>query len=107
MSATGHISDGYHTFDELYDHRITLFIALARMFSRSGEFPVWRSYRHSDGGCFEGWFVLGVFKEKCKQITYHLPASRWSETDFAEELQRAPEWDGHSSADVIERLKEL
>jgi len=38
-------SDGYHTFDELYDHRITLFIALCRFVDNrvfiGGE--VWRS----------------------------------------------------------------
>ena len=27
----GDISDGYHTFDELYEHRIALFITLARL----------------------------------------------------------------------------
>ena len=107
ITETGTISDGYHTFDELYDHRITLFIALARMFSRSGEFPVWRSHLHSDGGTFEGWFVLGIFKEKGDQITYHLPLSRWNETEFAEDLRRAPEWDGHTSADVLARLRKL
>lgn len=26
VEKTGLISDGYHTFDELYDHRATLFI---------------------------------------------------------------------------------
>lgn len=24
----GEVSDGYHTFDELYEHRVALFIAL-------------------------------------------------------------------------------
>jgi hypothetical protein len=28
---TNRISDGYHTFGELYDHRIQLFIALCKM----------------------------------------------------------------------------
>jgi hypothetical protein len=106
MSDTGHISDGYHTFDELYDHRITLFVALARMFQK-GEFPVWRSKLHADGSSFDGWFVLGIFKEKGEQITYHLPLSRWGETDFAETLHHAPEWDGHSPSDVLSRLKQL
>jgi hypothetical protein len=107
--------DGYHTFDELYDHRIALYIALCRMRARVASYEhtyvgVWRSKRHSDGElCFgDGkWFVLGIGKEPGEQITYHLPMSRWDETDFAETLNRAPEWDGHMPGDVLSRLKAL
>lgn len=114
-------SDGDHTFDELYDHRIELFIAMCRQFSyiRKGSkgdqgediithaFNVWRSELHDNGSRYDGWFVLGINKEKGKQITYHLPMSRWNDCDFAETLDRAPEFDGHTPADVIERLKNL
>jgi hypothetical protein len=101
--------DGYHTFGELYDHRITLYLALCKQIMRSdtSELEIWRSERHSDGSVMEGWFVLGINKEKGTQITYHLPIERWDETDFAETLDKAPEWDGHTSDDVIERLKNL
>lgn len=120
-------SDGYHTFDELYDHRITLYIALCRAcFSMdlvasaakeagaknisSPPFNIWRSKYHSDGEiCFGTGtqYVLGIGKEKGTQITYHIPVERWSETDFAETLEKAPEYDGHTSADVITRLKNI
>jgi len=108
--------DGYHTFKELYNHRITLYIALCRELSndpgnfRNDKNRVWRSKRHSDGEiCFGTGtqFVLGIGKEKGKQITYHIPIEMWEETDFAETLEQAPEWDGHTSDEVIERLKEL
>jgi hypothetical protein len=36
-----------------------------------------------------------------------MPLSRWEETGFAETLGHAPLWDGHTSADVIERMKAL
>lgn len=109
------VSDGYHTFDELYAHRIALFIALASLCRRQelkvGEFPdqpfVWRSKLHSDGTMFENWFVMGIGSFKGQQITYHLPISNWEETNFAQTLENAPEWDGHTPADVIERLKTL
>jgi hypothetical protein len=110
------VSDGYHTIAELYDHRITLFIALCRVLNCPSEkdhyitqIEVWRSKYHSDGELAFGgeWFVLGIDKDEGEQITYHLPISRWDETEFAETLDRAPEWDGHTSADVIERLKLL
>lgn len=106
--------DGYHTFKELYNHRITLYIALAREIRGNPAYQtikrVWRSKKHSDGEiCFGTGtqFVLGIGDEKGKQITYHLPIERWEETNFAETLEQAPEWDGHTSDEVIERLKEL
>lgn len=115
--------DGYHTFNDLYDHRITLFIALCRLMVKATnpylteEYkkqlniqPVWRSKRHSDGElCFGtgNQFVLGIGTEEGKQITYHIPRERWSETDFADTLEKAPEFDHHTSEDVIERLKNL
>ena len=114
------VCDGYHTFDELYEHRFALFIALCRqlrekinadningvkMAEISSE--IWRSNLHSDGSSFDGWFIVGIGKEKGKQITYHLPLSRWDETNFAETLDHAPDFDGHTSDDVIERLKLL
>ena len=103
------VSDGYHTIAELYDHRNTLYIALCRAQSYiENEFGcarfVWRSKLHSDGSSMEGWFILGIGKEKGKQVTYHLPNSRWDDTSFAETLEKAPEWDGHTSQDVLKRL---
>ena len=113
------VSDGYHTFEELYDHRITLYIALCREIAsgvnRGHYKEVWRSKYHSDGElCFGTGtqFVLGINEVKGKQITYHIPIERWDETDFAKTVGKdthyeIPEYDGHSSADVIERLKNL
>lgn len=112
-------SDGYHTFDELYEHRHALFIALCKQVddctfidSTNGEphvcdWKVWRSKRHSDGSEIEGWFVMGIGRKAGEQMTYHLPNRLWDETDFAEEVVNAPEFDGHTSQDVIERLKKL
>jgi hypothetical protein len=102
------ISDGYHTFDELYDHRMELYIQLCKCINIiNGQGTVWRSWLHSDGSKFDDWFVLGVDKAEGTQITYHLPASAWGRTSFAETLDKAPEFDGHTSADVLERLKKL
>lgn len=99
------ISDGYHTFDELYDHRITLYIALCKSYNNGTN--VWRSQLHSDGSNYDGWFILGINYEKGKQITYHIPNERWDETEFAPKLTMAPDFDGHTSADVLERIKLL
>lgn len=105
------VSDGYHTLDELYDHRITLYIALAKRIRKTGDdIYVWRSKHHSDGElCFGTGtqFVLGLHVENGEQIIYHIPVERWDETDFANTLEIAPEFDGHTSADVLQRLKDL
>lgn len=101
------VSDGYHTFGELYEHRISLFIALCRIWSLEMGGPVWKSRTHHDGTSYDGWFIMGIGKEKGKQISYHLPVSKWDECNYCEELGNAPEWDGHTSSDVLERLKLL
>lgn len=106
------VFDGSHTFEELYEHRYILFIALCRQvnhldYEYDGNSSVWRSKVNGDGSIWDGWFIMGIDREKGKQITYHLPLSRWEETDFAETLEQAPEYDGHSSKDVLERLKKL
>lgn len=94
--------DGYHTFGELYDHRIALWIAFCKFFG-----GVWRTKTHSDGSKIEDWFVLGLGQKSGFQITYHLPMKEWDRCGFAETLDKAPEWDGHTSDDVLERLKRL
>lgn len=104
--------DGYHTFEELYDHRFTLYIALCRKMAPTNKHLlsygfVWRSKQHHDGDGFEGWFVLGIGEKAGYQITYHIPLERWNETEFAKTLDKAPEWDGHTSDDVLQRLKKL
>lgn len=110
FKVTSNTSDGYHTFNELYDHRIELWIALCRTLAKL-EYNrplVWMSRLHSDGTAFDGWFVLGVNQWRGGQITYHLPDTRWEECEkFANVWDYAPDFDGHTSMDVLKRLKAL
>jgi hypothetical protein len=75
----GEVSDGYHTFNELYEHRITLFITLCNVieaaklngtFSQLNSHIAWKSKKHSDGepAYGGGWFVLGPFRVKASGI---------------------------------------
>lgn len=98
---TNLISDGYHTFGELYDHRIALFLALCR---HRGD--AWKSRVHSDGTSFDGWFIVGIGRIPGEQITYHLPNARWDEATMSETVMPPP-FDGHTAADVLVRLSEL
>lgn len=85
-------SDGYHTFDELYEHRCLLFINLC-LAHRQNAF--WRPH-------YEGWPLIGL-KTSAGQVTYHVPEKFLPL--FRDKIEQGgPEWDGHSSADVISRL---
>lgn len=100
----GEVSDGYHTFNELYEHRFALFMALMKSHPRLS----WMSLLHDDGSSFEGWFVAGMHLPS-GDITYHLPKYKWDylKTIGILVLKNAPKWDGHSSTDVIHRLEQF
>lgn len=100
---TGTASDGYHTFDELYEHRCHLFVALMR----SNPEISWRANNHADGTMFDGWFVAGMHLPT-GDITYHLPVGMWYLLDGVgiATSNKAPEWDGHTAVDTVKRLAE-
>lgn len=99
--------DGFHTFDELYEHRSVLFIALCKQIQEKKK-VCWRSGIHSDGSFYPGMFLLGLWLENGKQITYHLDRKKyWKMTSFAKWMRKAPKFDGHTSNDVLERINNL
>lgn len=99
---TNKISDGYHTFEQLYEHRIELWIALCKNKRFS-----WKSKKHSDGSIWKGWFILGNGLNSGLQITYHLPIMYWGRCKSIKTYRKAPKFDGHTPQDVIKRLKKL
>jgi hypothetical protein len=102
-STIGQISDGYHTFDELYEHRFELWMAICRNLRR--DIAVYKSRVQSDGTSYPGWFLLAMGTKAGSQISYHLPNRLWDACDFEEMMP--PPFDGHTSADVLERLRTL
>ena len=96
----GEVSDGYHTFNELYEHKYVLFLALCRALGMG-----WKSKFHSDGSMFAEYFVCGVTLPGAGDITYHLPMYEWENASFLRVLERAPSWDGHTPVQVSERLR--
>ena len=97
---TNAVSDGYHTFGELYEHRCALFCALVQ--SHPGR--AWRSLQHDDGSSFDGWFIAGMKLPSGEDVTYHLPMRWWGTLFGIDTLDRAPKWDGHTSNDVLQRI---
>ena len=108
------VSDGYHTMSELYEHRYALFCALCNIidyaqpvFPFEGTFFIWKSAIHFDGTMYKGHFIAGIRLPKGEQITYHLPDKYWGHLQGITILERAPEYDGHTSKDVLERLMKI
>jgi hypothetical protein len=98
----GEISDGYHTFNDLYRQRRVLSAVLCSVFKEKA----WKSRRHADGEeCFGGgWFIVGI-DTPGGQYTYHYENEFWDMFE-CQELDFAKEWDGHTDKDV-ERLLSL
>lgn len=99
----GQVSDGYHTFDELYDFRREYNAALVN----THIYPCHKSLRHSDGElCFGGgWFIVMV-NLPTGQISNHYEIKYWDEFN-CEERECAEPWDGHTEKDVLARLSDL
>lgn len=99
---TGETSDGYHTFDELYDHRAKLFSVIVSTFQDRA----WKSKAHNDGTMFDGMFIVGVETPE-GQATYHYDIDPYWDMFECEELEKAPKWDGHTSDEAISRVLSL
>lgn len=89
-----YVSDGYHTFDELYGHRCLLYIALCLA---NKDKCGWKPH-------YEGWPVL-YFNSSAGQITYHIDEKKFGGL-FKDKIRRDDSfvWDGHTSDDVLARL---
>lgn len=98
----GDISDGYHTFNELYDHRAALTAALFKSLPSD---MVYKSKKHHDGTMYDGMFIVGANLPDIGAISYHYDLDQWWDIFNIREVENAPEWDGHTPNDVIERLK--
>lgn len=98
----GNTSDGYHTFNELYHHRALLFSVVVSQFKDIA----WKSKQHHDGTMFDGMFIVGVNTLQ-GQATYHYDIEPYWDMFDCKEVERAPEWDGHTSEQAIERIATL
>ena len=93
----GGISDGSHTFDELYYHRMVLFSLFVNFWNGNS----WKSWKHHDGTMYEDYFIVGITTPD-GDYSYHYHKDHWDKFKVME-MEFAPEWDGHKPSD-IERL---
>lgn len=95
----GDLSDGYHTFNELYHHRAVLFSVICNLYLSLS----WKSKKHHDGTMFDGMFIVGI-NTPYGQATYHYDIEPYWDYFRCSERDFAPEWDGHTPEMAIERL---
>lgn len=98
--SVGELSDGYHTFNELYKHRCILTAALFRQAPYT-----WKSKLHEDGTMFDGMFIVGVCTPE-GHATYHYDLPDW-EMFKVPEIPHAPKFDGHTPDQAINRIKNM
>ena len=89
-------SDGYHTFKELYEHRMALTVQVTKSLSTMA----YKSKKHSDGTMFDNYFIV-VFYVDGKQCSYHYHLDNWKYFNHLDEVEFAEEWDGHTADDVV------
>lgn len=100
MADANDISDGFHTFGELYAHRRALTAVLAGLIPGS-----YRTKEHhpEDSTILEGRFLVCI-PTPAGPITYHYPLEHWSEFSAIPALEHAARWDGATADDTVTRL---
>ena len=97
----GEVSDGYHTFNELYYYRMLYNAAFFNLLPKEW---VHKSKRHHTGEeCFGGgWFIV-MANLPTGQISNHYELKDWDLFQIPEK-EFADEWDGHTPQEAAERL---
>ena len=104
----GNISDGYHSFNELYEFRKIYNALLFNEWHNQNKYEVYKSKKHFDGiDCFDGgWFIV-VAILPTGQISNHYKNEDWELFKIPEYEKSKYEFDNHSSNDVLIRLKSI
>lgn len=104
----GNISDGYHTFNELYEYRLLYNASMFNEFAKQGLYDVHKSKRHSDGTIpfgDENWFIVQA-ELPTGQISNHYEMKDWDLFNVPEK-EKANHYDGHTPKDVAKRLRDF
>lgn len=101
-SGIGDVSDGYHTFNELYHHRAILFSVICN----NNKDIAWKSKSHHDGTMYANMFIVGINTPE-GQATYHYDVNPYWDMFDVPALDKAPVWDGHTPDQAIKRISSL
>lgn len=93
---SGDLSDGYHTFNQLYHQRAMLFATIVNQNSDKA----WKTHKHEDGEpCFGGGWFLVTIDTPQGAYGYHYEDKYWNMFK-CKELEKAEHWDGYTEEDV-------
>lgn len=98
------ISDGHHTFRELYKQRLIMFCTICNCFPSLS----WKSRKHFDeenDPMFNGCFIVGI-NTPAGIATYHFKVEYWDLFEVPE-IDRAPRYDDYTVDDVMNRILSL
>lgn len=104
----GNISDGYHTFNELYEYRLLYNASMFNEFAKQNLYDVHKSKLHSDGTIpfgDENWFIVQA-ELPTGQISNHYEMKDWDLFQVPIK-EKANHYDGHTPQDVAKRLREF
>ena len=100
-----HVSDGYHTFEQLYHQRAILFAVIVNTYP----WLSWKTKKHEDGNyCFDKngeWFLACIETPK-GNYSYHYKTEDYWDLFNCDEIEKAKAFDGHTEKDV-DRLLSL
>ena len=102
----GEISDGYHTFNELYRYRMLYNAAFFNILAKDGSIKMCKSRKHSDGEkCFgsDDWFIVMAILPT-GQISNHYESKYWDLFNIPEK-EIAFEYDGHTPNEAADRIE--
>jgi len=96
------ISDGFHTFADLYKIRHILCLALAQLAMLKGV-KVFKSTLHGDETEMYGGYFILVIETPQGQISFHMPLEYW---DYLPNIVEKYDWsfDGHTYIEVYQRI---
>lgn len=102
------ISDGHHTFEELYKFRLAYNALIFNEWATQCKYKVHKSYRHESGElCFGGgWFIV-VAELPTGQITNHYRLDYWDWFKIPETEKALLAYDGHTPNDTINRIDDF
>ena len=97
------ISDGHHTFEELYHQRAVLFCTVCNLYPDIS----WKSKKHYDDNdpMYNGDFIAGIYTP-LGQAAFHLKDKYWDMLHVSE-LDKAPRYDGYNSDEALLRIASL
>jgi len=106
MIETNNISDGYHSFGELYEFRLLynalLFNELANKQDEFNDIVIYKTKNHYDGKpCFDGnWFLVVCKFPNGDIIDNHYEMKYWDLFNITEQPKSLYKYDGHTPQDV-------